>query len=189
MSAIKTISMICAGVLMLFLAADAFAQGKGKGNFGGGNRGNSSANAGKKEDKSGLWDDQDKNKGKGDRPNTGKGRSSDDAGDNRYRGLSKKLDMPQDKVRSWYESERALNPDLNYGRFVAANMIARNRKGISADTILTGLRNGDSIGQTLHRSGWSDGRIKDERKRIKKMMKDDGYDDYQDRDIDWIFRR
>jgi hypothetical protein len=176
-----------AGGVFLALASDGFGQGKGKGNSGA-NKGSSSSSQGKsgnsgKSDPE-LWSGSDDKSGKGKN-----GAASSGGSDNRYKGLSKKLGMSQDEVRNWYESERKRNPDLNYGRFVAANMIAKNRDGISANRILDGLRNGDSIGQTLQREGWSERRIEDERKRIKKMMKDEGYDDYKDRDDDWIFRR
>ena len=92
---------------------------------------------------------------------------------NRFKGLSKKLGRSPESVRAWFESEKRMNPRLTYGQFVAANMIAKNdRKGISAQTILDGLRNGDSIGQVLHRRGTDDR----ERDRLRRIIKEEGED-------------
>jgi hypothetical protein len=106
------------------------------------------------------------------------------AQNNRYEGLSRKTGMSSQSLRKWYESERELNPNLTYGQFVAANMIAGNHKGISAQSILNGLGNGSSIGQVLQDQGWNENQIRSERKRIKKNVKNAGY---QDRDKDWKF--
>lgn len=186
-SVIRFLSVMIAAFVFLGLASEGFGQGKGKGNSGG-NKGGSSSSQGKSgssKSDGGLWDGGDDKGGKG-KKNASR---SSGGSDNRYKGLSKKLGMSQDEVRDWYESERKRNPDLNYGRFVAANMIAKNRDGISANRILDGLRDGNSIGQTLQRAGWSEKRIEEERRRLRKVMKDEGYDDYEDRDDDWIFRR
>jgi len=111
---------------------------------------------------------------------------------NRYKGLSKKTGHSPESLWAWYESERAKNPRLTHGQFVAANMIAQNpKKGISAQTILTGMRNGDSIGQVLHRRGMTEKEIRSERDRVRKLVLDDrGFDyEYDDLDNYWRIRR
>jgi len=78
---------------------------------------------------------------------------------NRYRGLSRKLGTTPDQMRAAYQAALLANPDLTYGQFVAANVIADNLNArfpsITASAILGGLANGDSIGQTLRSLGLS----------------------------------
>jgi len=72
---------------------------------------------------------------------------------NRYRGLSRKLGITPEEMRSRYEAALLTNPDLKYGQFVSAHVVADNLggrfSGITADAILAGYLNGDSLGQTL----------------------------------------
>lgn len=168
----------CSLALVLAFSADAFSQGKGRGNGGGNGKGNSGQPKGNSKHDDDSWD-RDGDKG------NGKSKKADglSGSDNRFKGLSKKLGRSPESLKAWYEAERAVNPNLNYGQFVAANMVARNHN-IAPETILRGLRRGQSIGQTLKRSGWDDDRIKEERRRLKKMG-DDGWGDYVDRAIDW----
>ena len=76
---------------------------------------------------------------------------------NRYRGLSRKLGTTPEAMRSAYQAALLANPDLKYGQFVAANVIADNLGGrfplITSSAILAGLADGDSIGQTLRDLG------------------------------------
>ena len=173
-SIVFALSLVFAFVLSL----DAFAQGKGKGNGGGKGKGKQSQGKSKHDDD--FWDRDDK----------GKGRSKKDDGligsDNRFKGLSKKLGRSPESLRDQYYAERAINPRLNYGQFVAAHMVARNHN-MSPEAILRGLRRGDSIGQTLKRSGWDDDRVRRERDRLR-SMRGDGWGDYVDRAADWILR-
>ena len=168
--------------LILAVSSDAFAQGRGRG--GGGGNGNGRGNSGSVN--RGNSGNVNVNRSKNDRKDTVKNDRVNNS-NNRYNGLSRKTGMSSVSLQKWYESQRALNPNLTYGQFVAANMIARNHPGISAQTILDGLGSGRSIGQVLHGQGWNESRIKSERKRIKKNVKDDGLIDYTDRDKDWKF--
>ena len=175
-SLVRLFGISAALVLVFGLSSQALAQGKGKG--GGKGKGNSNATRGnsdksKKTDDS-LWNGfpDDKNKQK---------RNSSQ----RFKGLSKKTGISEDALRARFELERKLNPDLTYGQFVAAHMIARNHRGISTGDILGGLRDGRSIGQTLKNKGWDRGKVDKERKRIRDIYKDDR--DYDDRDDYWGF--
>ena len=177
----KTLGILVGLLLVGGLSANVWAQGKGKGNGkGNGNsnvsRGNS--NKSKNSDDS-LWNgfpDDRNRRGNGNRSN---GNSQ------RFKGLSKKTGISEGALRSRYELERRLNPDLTYGQFVAAHMISRNHRGISSGDILDGLRSGRSIGQVLNNKGWDKEKIKKERKRIRDVYKDD--DDFDDRDDFWGF--
>ena len=167
-------------VLFMALSSDAFSQGKGKGNGSGNGKGNSGQSKGKSRD---TPSDRDDDRGK---PNKKDGLTGSD---NRFRGLSKKLGRSPESVRDWYEAERLRNPNLKYGQFVAANMIAKNHPGVSAGDILDGLRRGDSIGQTLKRQGWKEDRIRGERTRLRdlKSRAEEALGDYVDRELDWRF--
>lgn len=166
--------------LIFAVSSDAFAQGRGRG--GGGGNGNGRGNSGSQTTTRGNTGNDNSNKSKSDRKEDRSISKNTNAQNNRYNGLSRKTGMSSASLQKWYESERALNPDLTYGQFVAANMIARNHDGISAQTILNGLGSGRSIGQVLQNQGWNKERIKKERKRVKSNADDDGY---QDRDRDW----
>ena len=161
------------------ISADVFAQGKGRGNGGGNGKGNA-----KSQGKSNNDDPWDRDDGKG----RGKSKNDDrlSGSDNRFKGLAKKLGRSPESLRDRYYAERAINPRLNYGQFVAAHMVAKNHD-MSPEDILRGLRRGDSIGQTLKREGWSDDRIRRERDRMRRM-RGDGWGDYVDRAADWILR-
>jgi hypothetical protein len=76
---------------------------------------------------------------------------------NRYRGLSRKLGTTPEAMRAAYLAALLANPNLKYGQFVAANVVADNLGGrfplITSSAILAGLADGDSIGQTLRNLG------------------------------------
>ena len=85
--------------------------------------------------------------------------------------LSENLRMNANDLRSGYQTALATNPDLKFGQYVAANMISRNLSSrypsVTSSAILSGLANGDSIGETLRDLGVS----KDEAKRAEKEAK------------------
>lgn len=178
----KILMTFTAAIVLLACAAGTFAQTKPKGKKG-------------EEKKTGIaslfkWPESwkfDRNK------SSDKGNKSGDKGKmNRFKGLSKKTGHSPESLWAWYESERTRNPRLTHGQFVAANMIARNpQKGITAQTILEGMRKGDSIGQVLHRRGMSEKEIREERKRVRKLIDDDRNFDYEYDDLDnyWRIRR
>jgi len=72
---------------------------------------------------------------------------------NRFRGLSRKLGTTPEEARALYEAALLANPDLKYGQFVAAHMVADNLgrrfPNITTANILLGYQNGDSLGRTL----------------------------------------
>lgn len=78
---------------------------------------------------------------------------------NRYRGLSNHLGTTPEQMRTAYQSALLANPDLTFGNFVAANVIADNLHSrypsITSSAILAGLARGDSIGRTLQNLGLS----------------------------------
>lgn len=89
----------------------------------------------------------------------------------RFRGVAKKLDTTPEDLRSAFELAKTTNPDLKFGQFVAAGVIADNLSAkhpeITSDAILAGLANGDSIGKTLKNLGLS----KDQEKAVRKQAK------------------
>jgi hypothetical protein len=179
--------------MVLGMNSDIFAQGRGGGggrpsgnpsssrptNNGGGNvnRGitTSSQRSNGRSD-NGLGNASRNSNGRSDdglnRARTGGNRELPDDNElNRYRGISRKLNTTPETLRSQYEAALASNPDLKWGQFVAANVIADNLNSrnsrITASAILAGLRSGDSIGETLRNLGLSS----DEAKRIEKDAK------------------
>ena len=163
-----------AAVLLLCLAADNYAQGRGRG--GGGGRpagvgggppagtgvdrgiGNASVRSDGRSD-TGLGTASTKSNGRSEagldraRLASMNANRMSDTELNRYRGLSRKLGTTPEEMRARYQAALLLNPDLNYGNFVAAHVIADNLSGrfanVTSANILAGLANGDSIGETL----------------------------------------
>jgi hypothetical protein len=170
---------VFAAFLLLCVAADTYAQGRsggrggGNGNGGGAGRstggppsgtgvdrglGNASTNSDGRSD-NGLGNASKRSNGRSgdglDRARLARENANNmsDTELNRYRGLSKKLGTTPEEMRARYEAALLQNPDLKYGNFVAANVIADNLNGrypnVTSSAILAGLANGDSIGETL----------------------------------------
>ncbi len=189
----RFLGLFAIAALILALTTLSFGQGKGKGR-GNSDKGNSNST---------VIDRLPGNTGNNDNSNRGRGNSKKDdsiggvLGDkkkgkgntnsNRFKGLSKKTGISPEALQARYEIEKRLNPDLTYGQFVAAHMVAKNHRGVSTGDILAGLRNGQSIGQVLHDKGWDKGKIDKERKRIKKDRDRDNDGDYDDDDRSWRF--
>lgn len=181
----RLVGLLAITTIILALTCVSFGQRKGKGNSSGKGKGNSSSSVvdilgkdkhrergnSKKDDSiGGVFGNKQKGEGKS---------------NNRFKGLSKKTGISAETLQTRYEVEKRLNPDLTYGQFVAAHMIAKNHRGISTNDILDGLRNGQSIGQILHDRGWDKNKIHQERKRIKKDRDRDNDGDYDDDDRTW----
>lgn len=100
-------------------------------------------------------------------------RGSEELG--RYTGLSKKLGTTPEVLRTSYESALAANPDLTWGQFVAANVVSDNLgaryPNITSTAILSGLQNGDSLGQTLERLGLGEDQAEAAEKEVKREIK------------------
>ena len=174
-----TFSPLSIALLFVLIAGgDVFGQGRGRGGGSGGGRpatssgGNSSVNQGSSSASSHSKGKQD------DGTNTASGKSKSNGGDvtehgksekekkdhalknapddnelNRYRGISKKLGTTPEELRARYIDAATRNPNLKFGEFVSANVVADNLRGrypgVSTSAILTGMQNGDSLGQTL----------------------------------------
>jgi hypothetical protein len=93
----------------------------------------------------------------------------------RYNGLSKKLGTTPDALRASYEAALATNPDLTWGKFVSANVVAGNLgrrfPNITSAAILEGLRTGDSLGETLQRLGLGEEQAELAEKEAKREIK------------------
>jgi hypothetical protein len=94
----------------------------------------------------------------------------------RYSGISKKLDTTPEALRASYEAALVGNPDLKWGQFVAANVVADNLNGrypnITSAAILEGLANGDSLGQTLEDLGLGEEQAEEVEKAAKREIKE-----------------
>ncbi len=73
--------------------------------------------------------------------------------------VADELNTTPDRLRRGYEEALAANPNLKFGQFVAANMLARNlganNPRVTTGAILNGLAEGNSIGRTLQSLGVS----------------------------------
>ena len=163
---------VFAVAMLLCVAADTYGQGRGRG--GGGGRtagggppagvgvdrglGNASTRSGGRSD-DGLGKAATRSNGRStaglDRARLARDNANrmSDNDLNRYRGLSKKLGTTPEEMRARYEMALMQNPDLNFGNFVAAHVIADNLNArfpdVTSTNILAGLATGDSIGETL----------------------------------------
>jgi hypothetical protein len=76
-----------------------------------------------------------------------------------FKGVAMKLGTTPDALESAYESAKQADPKLSRGNFVAANMLAHNLSAktpaVTTQAILSGLKSGKTIGQTLQGLGLS----------------------------------
>ena len=204
MNAMKFSKMAFAGLsvlLLLCVAVNGFAQGRGRGGGSGGGRGSgggagSSSHggppAGVGVDR-GLGTASEKSSGRSD---TGLGRASDKSGGRSAEGLerarannlrhandelSKNPHLPNvlrtnaNNLRSGYQAALLTNPDLKFGHYVSATRLALNlgsrHPGITRSAILNGLASGRSLGQTLQDLGLSERQASEARKRVDREIK------------------
>jgi len=93
-----------------------------------------------------------------------------------YTGISKKLGTTPEALRASYEAALAANPDLKWGHFVSANVVADNLGGrfpnITSAAILQGLADGDSLGRTLQNLGLGEEQADEVEKAAKREIKE-----------------
>lgn len=185
-------------ILMLISGAtlSASAQGRGRGGGGGGNpgRGNGPSMGGGVD--RGLGTASTRSGGRSDNGlGTASARSNgrSDAGLERARaarensrradeelrehpGIANGLHISRSELRSQYEAALVTNPNLKFGQFVAAHVLARNlgrrHPNITTDAILSGLESGKSIGQTLRSLGLSSSEAKEAERNAKRQIKE-----------------
>ncbi|HKX83346.1 MAG TPA: hypothetical protein VJL58_03910 [Pyrinomonadaceae bacterium] len=184
----KVVLTLFSLALTFVLIGDIEAQGRGRGGgggrpagVGGGNSGMGnmgSVDRGRPDDpfgrSSGRRDDR-----AGD-PRTNRERAMGNAPDsnelNRYRGISKKLGITPEALRAQYIAAATLNPDLKFGQFVAANVVATNLNGrypgVTTSAILTRMQDGDSLGQALRDLRVDSDTAKRAEKEAKQRIKD-----------------
>jgi hypothetical protein len=89
-------------------------------------------------------------------------------------GLAEHLGINPNDLRTQYQAALANNPNLKFGQFVAANVLARNlgatNSNITTGAILNGLADGNSIGRTLQDLGLSSGAAKEAQKHAKREI-------------------
>jgi hypothetical protein len=152
---------------------------RGLGNASGRSGGRSDDGLGNASDRSGRRSDDGLNRAR----SRGENRNNDARGDaprtdkdlHRFQGIANKLNTTPDALRTQYEAARAANPNLKFGQFVAANVVADNlgatHTNITASAILAGLQSGRSIGQTLQDLGLSSSEAKLAEKNAKNEIK------------------
>jgi hypothetical protein len=95
---------------------------------------------------------------------------------NRYRGLSRKLGNTPEDMRALYESALLTNPNLKFGNFVSAYVVADSLgerfPNVTAEAILLGYENGDSLGRTLRNLGMTKEQAKSAEENAKISMRD-----------------
>jgi hypothetical protein len=95
---------------------------------------------------------------------------------NRFNGISRKLGVSAETLRASYQAALATNPNLTFGQFVAANVLADNLGAtyplVTADAILAGLADGRSIGSTLRSLGLGKDEADDAKKAAERQIKE-----------------
>lgn len=103
------------------------------------------------------------------------GQAPEDTELRRYTGISRKLGTTPEGLRDSYQAALTDNPDLTWGQFVSANMVADNLgtryPNITSAAILAGLREGDSLGETLERLGLGEEQAEETEKAVKREIK------------------
>lgn len=178
---------------LLILAQDSVsAQGRGRGNSGGG--GGNGRGAGNPNAERGIGNASSRSDGRSDRGLETANERSNGRSEN---GLSRAemarqngrraerevrsnpraaamLNTNANDLRDGYQAALANNPDLKFGQFVAANMLARNLNSrfpnVTSSAILDGLANGDNIGRTLRNLGVGSSEAKIAERAVKEKI-------------------
>lgn len=94
----------------------------------------------------------------------------------RFNGIAKKLETTPEALRTSFEAALAANPDLTFGKFVSANVVADNLNerfpNVTTESILNGLAAGDSLGKTLRNLGVPKDEAEEATKTAKKQIKE-----------------
>ena len=94
----------------------------------------------------------------------------------KFNGISKKLGTTPADLRTAYQAALATNPDLKFGEFVSANVVASNLNrrfpNVTTSAILLGLQNDRSLGQTLRDLGVGSDAAKTAMKNAKEEIRD-----------------
>jgi hypothetical protein len=187
---LMTLGIALLGILFLAGAQlTAFAQGRGRSGGGppsgpsgvGRGIGNPGIRSGGRSD-DGLGNASDRSRGRSDDGlNRARGQGDAPRTDqdlNKFQGIANKLNTTPEALRAAYQAALAANPNLKFGQFVAANVIASNlgatHPNITTAAILAGLQNGRSIGQTLQDLGLSNDEAKQAEKEAKHEIKHHG---------------
>lgn len=202
MNAMKFPRIVFAGLsvlLLLSVAVNGFAQGRGRGGGSGGGRGSGGGAGSHGGPPAGIGVDRglgtasEKSNGRSD---TGLGRASDKSGGRSDDGLERArannlrraneelrnnphlpsaLRTNANSLRSGYQAALLTNPDLKFGHYVSATRLAQNlgprHPGITRSAILNGLASGRSLGQTLQDLGLSERESTEARKRVDREIK------------------
>lgn len=197
--------LMLASLLLFGMHTSASAQGRGGGRGGGGGgmgggmgrgsgggMGNPGRGAGFPGDERGAGTPSDRGRGHarggddnddrhgGDRDRA-RGRRDGDAPRteselHRFNGIARKLNTTPEALRSQYQAALAANPNLKFGQFVAANVVADNlgarHPNVTAQAILSGLQSGQSLGRTLQNLGLSLAEAKQAEREAKRRIKD-----------------
>lgn len=95
---------------------------------------------------------------------------------NRFRGLSRRFGSTPEEMRELFETALLDNPNLRFGHFVAAHVVADNLgsrfPNITADNILIGLAEGNNFGRTLRNLGLTKQQARDGERFAKDIMKE-----------------
>lgn len=95
---------------------------------------------------------------------------------NRFNGIAKKLDTTPGELRTSFEAALAANPDLTFGQFVSANVVADNLNerfpNLTTEAILNGLAAGDSLGESLRNLGVPNDEAEEATKAAKRQIKE-----------------
>ncbi len=94
----------------------------------------------------------------------------------RFNGIAKKLETTPEDLRTQFEAALAANPDLTFGQFVSANVVADNLNerfpNVTTEAILNGLAAGDSLGKSLRNLGVPKEEAEEATKTAKKQIKE-----------------
>ena len=158
-------AILIAAIFATAMTTNAAAQGRGRGGGVGGGRGSGGGHAtgvGVGNADRGRANSSDKSNGRSD-AGLERARLAKENMNNanrelrRHPNLANDLHVNANDLRADYQAALAVNPDLNFGHFVAATRLARNLGGrhpaITRSAILAGLANGDSLGRTLRNLG------------------------------------
>ena len=94
----------------------------------------------------------------------------------RHPRMAERLNTTPEELRAGYQEALAVNPELRFGQYVAAQRLARKlgarHTNVTTEAILSGLAQGKSLGRTLQDLGVSSQEAREAQRRAEREIRE-----------------